>query len=177
MKELSTQWLTALYDNLRGRPEVLVNGFKEAGIVEALEKQYEEEEVDDRVTPIIRSVIRIGPIFVVLVSVRYRNREVFFPITPRDRDRTLSTRVVLSIACYSCSSQLPATLVRLNCLLLLSFATPVVCPHCLLLLLFATPVVCLILLFILSRCSSPVFVFIVRRSSLVVRLTMKSVIV
>ena len=44
MKELGVNWLTALYDYLRGRPKILVkNGFKEAGIVEALQQPCEEE--------------------------------------------------------------------------------------------------------------------------------------
>ena len=29
MKELSAQWLTAMYDNFRGRPELITNGFIE----------------------------------------------------------------------------------------------------------------------------------------------------
>ena len=47
MKELSVKWLTALYDYLRGRPEVLVNGFKEAEIVEVLQQSCEEETDED----------------------------------------------------------------------------------------------------------------------------------
>ena len=46
MKELGVKWLTALYDYLRGRPEILVNGFKEGGIVEALQQPCEEETED-----------------------------------------------------------------------------------------------------------------------------------
>ena len=38
MKELGVKWPTALYDYLRGQPEILVNGFKEAEIVEALQQ-------------------------------------------------------------------------------------------------------------------------------------------
>ena len=40
MKELSAKWLTALYPNLRGCPELMLNRFKEAGIVAALEDKY-----------------------------------------------------------------------------------------------------------------------------------------
>ena len=46
-KELSAQWLTALYDNFRGRPELITNGFKEAGIVAALEDQEQSAELSD----------------------------------------------------------------------------------------------------------------------------------
>jgi len=47
MKELCAQWLTALYDNLRGRPEVISNGFKEAGIMAALENQADADSDED----------------------------------------------------------------------------------------------------------------------------------
>lgn len=47
MKELSAQWLTALYDNFRGRPDLISNGFKEAGIVAALEDQDQSAELSD----------------------------------------------------------------------------------------------------------------------------------
>ena len=33
IKEDSLQWLTALYDGLRGRPELISYGLREAGIV------------------------------------------------------------------------------------------------------------------------------------------------
>ena len=36
MKELGAMWMTALYDHLCSHPEIVTNGFKEAGIVEAL---------------------------------------------------------------------------------------------------------------------------------------------
>ena len=45
MKELGVKWLSELYDYLRGRPEILVNGFKEAGIVDALQCE-EERDID-----------------------------------------------------------------------------------------------------------------------------------
>ena len=47
MKELSAQWLTALYDNLRGRPELISNGLKEAGIRAALENQTDADTGED----------------------------------------------------------------------------------------------------------------------------------
>lgn len=48
MRELSAQWLTAaLYDNFRGRPELISNGFKEAGIAAALEDQDQSAELSD----------------------------------------------------------------------------------------------------------------------------------
>ena len=47
MKELSAQWLTALYDKLRGRPELISNGFKEAGIVAALENHTSADSDED----------------------------------------------------------------------------------------------------------------------------------
>ena len=43
MKELGVKWLTELHDHFTGRPEILVNGFKEAGIVEALQQPCEKE--------------------------------------------------------------------------------------------------------------------------------------
>ena len=45
MKELSAQWLTTLYDNFRGHPELITNGFREAGIVAALEEQNQLAEL------------------------------------------------------------------------------------------------------------------------------------
>ena len=47
MKELSAQWLTALYDNFRGCPEIITNVFKEAEIVAALEDQEQSAELSD----------------------------------------------------------------------------------------------------------------------------------
>ena len=37
MKELSAKWLEGLYDHLRASNKIIVNGFKEAGIKEAIE--------------------------------------------------------------------------------------------------------------------------------------------
>ena len=47
MKELRAQWLTALHDNFRCRPEQITNGFKEAIIVAALEDQEQSTELSD----------------------------------------------------------------------------------------------------------------------------------
>jgi hypothetical protein len=44
MKELGAKWLTALYDNFKGRPELITNGFKKAGIVDALEAGEHSDE-------------------------------------------------------------------------------------------------------------------------------------
>ena len=38
MRELGAQWLVAFFDHVRSHPELVVNGFKEAGIVDAIEK-------------------------------------------------------------------------------------------------------------------------------------------
>ena len=38
MRELGAQRLVSLFDHARSHPELLVNGFKEAGIVDAIEK-------------------------------------------------------------------------------------------------------------------------------------------
>ena len=37
MKELGAKWLVGFYDHVRSNPNLIVNGFKEAGILEALE--------------------------------------------------------------------------------------------------------------------------------------------
>ena len=41
----SAQWFTALYDKFRGRPELISNGFKEAGIAAALANQDQSAEL------------------------------------------------------------------------------------------------------------------------------------
>lgn len=38
MKELGAQWLVSFFDHVRSHPELTVNGFKEAGVVDAIEK-------------------------------------------------------------------------------------------------------------------------------------------
>ena len=43
----SAQWLTALYDSFRGRPDLILNGFKEAGIIAALENQTDADTDED----------------------------------------------------------------------------------------------------------------------------------
>ena len=37
MKEFGAKWLVGFYDHVRSNPNLIVNGFKEAGILEALE--------------------------------------------------------------------------------------------------------------------------------------------
>ena len=44
MKELGDKWLTALYDNFKGRPELITNGFNNAGIVDPLETGEHPDE-------------------------------------------------------------------------------------------------------------------------------------
>ena len=41
MKEIGAKWLTGLYDKLRAEPSIVVNGFKNVGIVEAVKKARE----------------------------------------------------------------------------------------------------------------------------------------
>lgn len=38
MKEVGAKWLTALYDKLRTDTSIVVNGFKNVGIIEAVKK-------------------------------------------------------------------------------------------------------------------------------------------
>ena len=38
MRELGAQWLVGFYDHVRSHPELVINGFKEAGILNAIEK-------------------------------------------------------------------------------------------------------------------------------------------
>ena len=47
MKEPSAQRLTALHDNFRGRPELISNRLKKAGIAAALEDQDQSAEASD----------------------------------------------------------------------------------------------------------------------------------
>ena len=47
IKELSAQWLLGFYDYMASRKEIVVNGFKEAGILAALDGQTETVPVDD----------------------------------------------------------------------------------------------------------------------------------
>jgi hypothetical protein len=47
IKELSAQWLLGFYDYMASRKEIVVNGFKEAGILAALEGQIETVPVEN----------------------------------------------------------------------------------------------------------------------------------
>ena len=38
MKPLEAKWITKMYDYLRGKPDIIVNGFKEAGIIDVVNK-------------------------------------------------------------------------------------------------------------------------------------------
>ena len=46
MKEVGAKWLTALYDKLRMETSIITNGFKNVGIIEAVEKAR-KGELDD----------------------------------------------------------------------------------------------------------------------------------
>ena len=45
MKEVGAKWLTALYDKLRMERSIIINGFKNVGIIEAVEKA--RQRLDD----------------------------------------------------------------------------------------------------------------------------------
>ena len=47
MKEPSAKWLEGLYDRLRDSHQIIVNGFKEAGIKEAIENPPIPDNCDD----------------------------------------------------------------------------------------------------------------------------------
>ena len=47
MKEVGAKWLTALYDKLRTETSIVVNGFKNVGIIEAVKKAREGSLSDD----------------------------------------------------------------------------------------------------------------------------------
>ena len=46
MKELSSRWFISAYDHIRSNPDIVKNGFKKAGITEALEKDLPEADLD-----------------------------------------------------------------------------------------------------------------------------------
>ena len=46
MKELGAQWLVALHDNPRNRPQLISNRFKEVSIVAELKKTDEHSDED-----------------------------------------------------------------------------------------------------------------------------------
>ena len=50
LKEAGAKWLTALYDKLRTKTSIVVNGFKKVGITEAVKKARETPLSDDEDT-------------------------------------------------------------------------------------------------------------------------------
>ena len=46
MKELSSWWFISAYDHIRSNPDIVKNGFKKAGITEALEKGLPEVDLE-----------------------------------------------------------------------------------------------------------------------------------
>ena len=49
MKELSAKWLEGLYDHLRASTQLIINGFKEAGILGAIENPAISTDSDVRI--------------------------------------------------------------------------------------------------------------------------------
>ena len=47
MKEVGAKWLTALYDKLCTETSIVINGFKNVGIIEAVEKAREGLDLDE----------------------------------------------------------------------------------------------------------------------------------
>ena len=47
IKEVGAKWLTALYDKLRTETSIVINGFKNVGIIEAVEKAREGLVLDE----------------------------------------------------------------------------------------------------------------------------------
>ena len=45
MKPIHARWLVGLYNHLRNKPEVIRKGFEMAGIVEAVTKEPEPEDL------------------------------------------------------------------------------------------------------------------------------------
>ena len=39
IKEHSCKWLVSAYDHIQSHPDIIVNGFRKAGIINALEKE------------------------------------------------------------------------------------------------------------------------------------------
>ena len=46
MKELSSRWFTSAYDHIQSNPDIVKNGFKKAGITEALETGLPEADAE-----------------------------------------------------------------------------------------------------------------------------------
>ena len=48
MKELEAKWIVSCYDYLQNNKQIVYNGFKEAGIVDALQNPPTAQTIDDR---------------------------------------------------------------------------------------------------------------------------------
>ena len=46
MKELSSRWFISAYDHIQSSPDIVKNGFKKAGITEALKKGLPEADAE-----------------------------------------------------------------------------------------------------------------------------------
>ena len=46
VKELSSQWFISAYDHIQSNPDIVKNGFKKAGITDALEKGLPEADAE-----------------------------------------------------------------------------------------------------------------------------------
>ena len=46
MKELNSRWFISAYDHIQSNPDIVKNGFKKAGITEALEKGLPEADAE-----------------------------------------------------------------------------------------------------------------------------------
>ena len=46
VKELSSRWFISAYDHIQSNPDIVKNGFKKAGITEALEKGLPEADAE-----------------------------------------------------------------------------------------------------------------------------------
>ena len=46
MKELSSRWFISAYDHIQSNPDIVKNGFKKAGITEALETGLPEADAE-----------------------------------------------------------------------------------------------------------------------------------
>ena len=46
MRELSSRWSISAYDHIQSNPDIVKNGFKKAGITEALEKGHPEADAE-----------------------------------------------------------------------------------------------------------------------------------
>ena len=46
VKELSAQWLAGFFDHMQNKPEIVVNGFKKAGIKDGSPQSNDEDDSD-----------------------------------------------------------------------------------------------------------------------------------